>query len=415
MENSDGSVPRLASAAEIVNLVLGDLARTDHEVNRQAALHSERILEVIELARRHPDLYTADADPGFAERAAVMDMALRLQLSEDQVRAMQATAEFAMTLMPNVWERARSGFASPTAVQDVVSRVRVLQAPIGASDDARAEARRAIAVVDEVASDWVLTCPPAMLRRKVRALVDRQLGDRTVRRHARAMEDRAVTLTEAGDGMSWLSIYGPTADLHAAYHRLSATAKHMQKAERGGRTRDQLRTDLAAAWLKGDGTATAVTTKVFVTVPVQVLAGEAAPAEQAEIVGVGPIDPLTAAQIFLDAGSFHRVITDPVKGIVVDMDRRTYRPTRAQRDWLILQHGTCSRDGCTRLALDADIDHELPWADGGTTDIRALRPLCPRDHRLRHRTRTRYRTRPGQGSVQVITPTGFRSSAPPPF
>ncbi|OZB89765.1 MAG: hypothetical protein B7X41_01080, partial [Microbacterium sp. 14-71-5] len=80
MENMDDPAPRLASAAEIVGFVLGDLARNDHEVNRQAALRSERILEVIELARRHPDLYTADADPGFAERAAVMDMALRLQL-----------------------------------------------------------------------------------------------------------------------------------------------------------------------------------------------------------------------------------------------------------------------------------------------------------------------------------------------
>ena len=415
MENTDDPAPRLASAAEIVDLVLGDLARNDHEVNRRAALRSERILEVIELARRHPDLYTADADPGFAERAAVMDMALRLQLSEDQVRAMQATAEFAMTLLPNVWERARSGFGSPAAVQGIVSRVRVLQAPIDAPDDVRAEARTAIAAVDEAAAEWVLTCPPAMLRRKVRTLVDRLLGDRTVRRHARAMEDRAVTLTEAGDGMSWLSIYGATADLHAAYHRLSATAKHMQKAERGDRTRDQLRADLAAAWLKGDGTPTAVTTKVFVTVPVQLLTGECAPAEQAEIVGVGPIDPLTAAQIFLDAGSFHRVITDPVKGVIVDMDRRTYRPTRAQRDWLILQHGTCSRDGCTRLALDADIDHDHPWADGGTTDIRLLRPLCPRDHRLRHRTRARYRTRPEERTVQVITPTGFRTSAPAPF
>lgn len=415
MENTDDLAPRLVSAAEIVGHVLGDLARNDHEVNRRAALRSERILEVIELARRHPDLYTADADPGFAERAAVMDMALRLQLSEDHVRTMQATAEFAMTLMPNVWERARSGFASPAAVRDIVSRSRVLEASIDAPDDIRAEAHEAIAAVDEAAADWVLSCPPAMLRRKVRALVDRFLGDRTVRRHARAMQDRAVTFADAGDGMSWLSIYGPTADLHAAYHRLSATAKHMQKAERAGRTRDQIRTDLAAAWLKGEGTATAVTTKVFVTIPVQLLAGEVAPAEQAEIVGVGPIDPLTATQLFLDAGSFHRVITDPVRGIIVDMDRRTYRPTRAQRDWLILQHGTCSRDGCTRLAIDADVDHDLPWAEGGTTDIRQLRPLCPRDHRLRHRTRARYRTRPENATVQVITPTGFRTSTPAPF
>ncbi|GAB6858490.1 HNH endonuclease signature motif containing protein [Microbacterium xylanilyticum] len=414
MEPTDEQTPRHASAAEIVGHVLGDLARNDNEANRQAALRSERILEVIELARRNPDVYTHDADPKVAERAAVLDIALRLQLSEDHVRSMQATAEFVKSLMPALWERASEGFASPAAVLDVVSRVRVLQAPDGAPDEVREAARRAIAAADEAASGWVLTCPPSLLRRKVRALVDRLLGDRTTQRHTRAMEHRGVSFTDAGDGMSWLTVYGPTAELHAAYRRLSATAKHLQKTERHGRTRDQIRADLAIAWLTGAGTATAVKTKVFVTIPAQLLAGVPVPPEQAEIVGVGPIDPLTARQMFLDAESFHRVITDPIKGVIVDMDRRTYRPTRAQRDWLILQYGTCSRDGCSRLAIDADFDHDRPWADGGTTDLRQLRPLCPRDHRTRHRTRVRYRTRPEERTVEVVTPTGFRSSAPAP-
>ncbi len=85
--------------------------------------------------------------------------------------------------------------------------------------------------------------------------------------------------------MSWLTVYGPTAELHAAYRRLSATAKHLQKTERHGRTRDQIRADLAIAWLTGAGTATAVKTKVFVTIPAQLLAGVPVPPEQAEIVG----------------------------------------------------------------------------------------------------------------------------------
>jgi hypothetical protein len=95
------------------------------------------------------------------------------------------------------------------------------------------------------------------------------------------------------------------------------------------------------------------------------------------------------------------------------MDRRSRRATPAQRDWLVLQHGTCAVDGCTRLALDADIDHETPWARGGKTNLEELRPLCPRHHVDRHRTRAVYRSRP-DGSVEVTTPTGFRSSAPPP-
>jgi hypothetical protein len=175
----------------------------------------------------------------------------------------------------------------------------------------------------------------------------------------------------------------------------------------------------------GEGTATAVKTKVFVTVPVSLLTGDgsaediaarlaALPREDAELVGHGPIDPLTAAQIFTDAKAFHRVITDPVRGIVLDMDRRAYRPTRAQRDWLILRFGRCARDGCNRLALDADIDHDRPWARGGTTDEVNLRPLCPPDHVHRHATRFRFISR-RDGTVQVETPTGHVSAAPPPF
>lgn len=168
------------------------------------------------------------------------------------------------------------------------------------------------------------------------------------------------------------------------------------------------------SWLKGEGTATAVKTKLFVTVPVQLLAGQPVPVEQATVVGGDTIDPITAKQLFLDGRSFHRVITDPVRGVVVDMDRRTYRPTRAQRDWLIVQHGTCSRDGCSRLAVDADLDHDRPWSRGGRTNVNDLRPLCPRDHRHRHRTRAVYRTRRDR-TVEVTTPTGFTSDAPPPF
>ena len=135
---------------------------------------------------------------------------------------------------------------------------------------------------------------------------------------------------------------------------------------------------------------------------------------QAQLVGHGPIDPLTARQAFLDATGFRRVITDPVRGVVLDMDRRTYRPTKAQRDWLILQHGTCARDGCTRLALDADLDHEQAWARGGRTDVGNLRPLCPADHARHHRTRFHYRSREDH-TVEVTSPTGFHTTDPPPF
>lgn len=107
----------------------------------------------------------------------------------------------------------------------------------------------------------------------------------------------------------------------------------------------------------------------------------------------------------MDAGSFRRVLIDPIDSVIVDMDRTRRIATPAQRAWLALQHGTCARDGCERLAIDADIDHEHAWATGGHTNVAELRPLCPRDHAARHRTRMRYRSRPNR-TVEVTTPTG---------
>lgn len=135
--------------------------------------------------------------------------------------------------------------------------------------------------------------------------------------------------------------------------------------------------------------------------------------QKAELVGHGPIDALTAKQIFLDVGVFRRVIVDPIDSVVLDMERRSRRATPAQRDRLVLQHGTCARDGCTRLAQNADIDHETPWSQGGRTNIDELRPLCPRDHVNRRLTRAIYRSRPDR-TVEVTTPTGFRTSPPGP-
>ncbi|MGB3373759.1 MAG: DUF222 domain-containing protein [Microbacterium sp.] len=407
-----GLVPQ--SADDVLGVLLDGVMCSEQDANRHSARQSERIVEAVEFAMRHPEIYTVDADPTMAERAVVLELSLRLRLSEDRVRELRWAAETAMRSLPLLWGRARDGFASMYCISVVVGVAGALASPADAPQDILDAEAEALAHLDRAAHEWVMSSSSSALRRKAKKLVDRITGDSAARRHTRAMADRKVTISPAGDGMSWVASLMSTQDALAAMRRLTATAKHMQKDKREGRTRDQIRADLLSGWLRGVGTDTAVKTKLFVTVPVQLLAGEPVPVEQAAIVGGDTIDPLTAKQLFLDAKAFHRVITDPVKGVVVNMDRRTYRPTLAQRDWLILQHGTCSRDGCNRLAVDADLDHDRPWARGGTTDVTQLRPLCPRDHVHRHRTRIRYRTRPDR-SVQVVSPTGFESTAPPPF
>ncbi|WP_458042501.1 MULTISPECIES: HNH endonuclease [Bacteria] len=424
--------PTSVSTEESLGFLFDDLQSDQFAAIRHEARRAAGIAEAIQFARRNPHVYTdiigADGEE-MAVRGVLFDLSLRLNVAEQTLRTLAYTARTAAESLPWLWRRALDGFAPLVLVDAVVAGVARLRAPLDASPELRAEAEAAIAELDAAASEWVLSCSRAAFRARLKRLLERLDARRADVRHAAAMRDRRVGIEHIDDGMSWVTALVPTVQAVALGRRLNATAKATAKDSRERRTRDQIRADLFASWLMGVGTATAVKTKVFVTVPVSLLTGDgsaddiagrlatrlaALPREDAELVGHGPIDPLTAAQIFTDAKAFHRVITDPVRGIVLHMDRRTYRPTKAQRDWLILRFGRCARDGCNRLALDADIDHDRPWAQGGTTDEVNLRPLCPPDHVHRHVTKFRFITR-SDGTVQVETPTGHVSSAPPPF
>ncbi len=407
---------RPRDAAFFVESALDDLQCADIDLNRYEARRSARIADAVALARRNPEVYVHGTGKDAlvqAERAAVFDIALRLRCSEDYVRGVLFTAEQAMAHLPLLWQQATDGFVSMYLVGRTVGALARVRADFGTSEEELDLEREAMRLIDEAASEWALSCPPAAFLRRLRTLVDRLDPVGAAERHTRKVRERRVVVQEDEDGMSWFMAYIPTIEAIAAKRRLTSAAKHAQKDPDECRTRDQIRADLCSAWLRGIGTDTAVKTKIFVTIPVELLEGTPVPPREAELVGHGPIDPLTAKQLFLDATAFRRVIIDPVRSVVVDMDRRSRRATPAQREWLILQHGTCARDGCNRLAQDADIDHKTPWARGGTTDIDELRPLCPRDHVHRHLTRAIYRSRPDK-SVQVITPTGHHSKPPSP-
>lgn len=420
MEQYDEDVDdRPRDAAFFVESALDDLQCADIDLNRYAARRAAQIADAVSLARRNPEVYVLEHGPeaaDLAERAAVFDIALRLKRSEEDVQSELMVVRRAMAQLPTLWTHARDGFVSMYLVGRAVGGLIRLQAPHGATEEQLDAEREAARRIDEAASEWAFSCSPTNFLRRLRRLIDRLDPEPAEVRHTRALTDRRVSVSHEEDGMSWFNAYIPTAEAIAADRRLTASAKQLKKGDPSeSRTIAQIRADLLSEWLRGVGTGRAAQTKIFVTIPIQLLDGNGVaelPEASAEIVGHGPIDPLTAKQMFLDAGVFRRVVVDPIRSVVIDMDRRSRHATQAQRDWLILQHGTCARDGCNRLALDAEIDHRTPWAQGGKTDLEDLRPLCPRDHVARHRTRVVYRSRP-DGSVQVVTPTGFRSTAPP--
>lgn len=102
----------------------------------------------------------------------------------------------------------------------------------------------------------------------------------------------------------------------------------------------------------------------------------------AELSGYGPI-PATLARELASSYQWRRFITDPINGELLDLGREKYQPSQALADFIAARDQTCRFPGCRRAADLSDIDHVVPWDEGGPTNPENLRILCRRHHRLK--------------------------------
>ena len=91
-----------------------------------------------------------------------------------------------------------------------------------------------------------------------------------------------------------------------------------------------------------------------------------------------------------------------------------YRPTPAQRRFGKARDHTCRQPGCGQSVARIDLDHVVPYGDGGETDCDNLCCLCRRHHRLKTFA-------PGwrfvltlDGRLRVTTPSGITRTTRPP-
>jgi hypothetical protein len=71
-------------------------------------------------------------------------------------------------------------------------------------------------------------------------------------------------------------------------------------------------------------------------------------------------------------------------GEVLWQGRKRRLATRAQYEALAVRDGGCTSPGCDRPPRECDAHHDIPWAEGGHTDIDQMRLLCRRHHRELH-------------------------------
>ncbi|MFD4420414.1 DUF222 domain-containing protein [Agromyces sp. NPDC058484] len=381
--------------------------QAEFAVNRAMAAHLDAVREALAIAARNPGLYLrANAAAGsdaaeLAVRAAAAELSMRLHVPAGTIRTRAHEATVLQERLPSVWARFADGAAPYVDARVAVDTV----AGFDPGDARLAEADVAFAAV-------IGTVSTSRLRQRARAIGAKLEREHLEARHTRAYAQRRVVVEHVDDGMAWVSVYTSSVEAARLWSRLDATARRDVGVAGDVRTLDQLRAGAAVAWLAGDGTPTAARAEVIVTIPLLSLAG--AGSEPATLDGVGPVDLATARRLFADAPAFLRLAVDPITAAPLALDRSHYRPTNAQRVWLALTHGRCSRPGCDRLAATADIDHVLDWAAGGVTNDENLAPTCRGDHRLKHATRFIIE-KPRNGTTTWRSPTGRSYTQIPPF
>ena len=123
-----------------------------------------------------------------------------------------------------------------------------------------------------------------------------------------------------------------------------------------------------------------------------------------QLSGYGPIPASLARELAAD-GNWKRFITDPTSGELLDIGRKSYRPSQHLVDFLIARDRTCRFPGCRYPAHRSDIDHVTPWDDGGKTTPENLGSLCRRHHRLKTHGGWKV-TSASDGSCEWISPHG---------
>lgn len=274
-------------------------------------------------------------------------------------------------------------------------------------------------VVERAATDTV-----AGTRAFARAVLEELHPVSISERFARAEQQRRVWIDDDVDGMARLGVLDGAAKIRAMYDRLTRQARAIRAVPRpestddpdavdDRRTIDQVRADLLCDLvLTGQpaidptpdtlpGGLGAIRAHVSVVVPALTAAG--ASDRGASIDGQSPIDADTARRLLAGAPAWERVVTHPVTGAVLAVDR--YRPSPAIQRFVRARDVHCRFPGCRRPARACEIDHSEDHARGGPTARTNLACLCTRHHTLK--TETPWTARQGpDGSIEWTSPLG---------
>jgi hypothetical protein len=280
--------------------------------------------------------------------------------------------------LPRVGEVFRAGLIDYRAFQTVVFRTDLIT-------DAEVLAR-----VDEQVA-VLLARRSSLTRGGLGAAVDRVVAlvdADAVRRANDALGDRYVDVLADGSGMAYVSGSVVATDGQALDRRLDELAATVCDAD--PRTAAQRRADalgaLAAGGSRlvcgcGGADCPAVAPGVVKSnVVIHVIAERASLQGSASTPAVSPgVEGLIPAEVLAELATSARLVPLlPPTGA-----ETRYTPSGALADFVRCRDLTCRAPGCDRPATDCDLDHTIPYADGGPTHASNLKALCRTHHLMK--------------------------------
>lgn len=374
----------------------------------RATLFAEEAIELMDLVQSA----IAEAGPGasvdLVVRSVTAEIAVARHVSDRTIQSRISEAWRLVGDFPLTLHALQCGTVSIAHARVIVSEGMTVRDPQRRADYESAVLERAAEVT------------PGRLGRLAKAAASAFAEVSLEERHEKALEARSVSCTELADGMSEIVAVIPTILATGISDRLTQLGKAVKAARiadphtpdrspADARTLDQLRADLFCDLLlttqptgHPHAALDAIRAEVAIVIPALTLLGESD--EPATILGRGPIGLDDALRMAADAPSLVRVITDPVTDLVLTTDN--YRPTGKLRRYLRMRDGRCRCPSCNRSAWRSDIDHTIPYSEGGLTEPGNLACLCPGHHTIKHLPGWRLR-QPEPGVLEWTTPHGI--------
>ncbi|QNA93124.1 HNH endonuclease signature motif containing protein [Microbacterium sp. Se63.02b] len=404
-----------------------------------SSMHAARDGMLAMAGRLAVDIARAAAHPDHGDmaiRTVAAEIGAAQHVSDRTIERRMAEASWLVERFPTVWQAQGEG-------RITAAHARVIVEAGAHLDDDTDRAAYAAEVVELAVHE-----SPNRLRRMARRIAERFQERSITERHRDARELRRVWVKDLDDGMAELGARGPAVLLHGMFDRLSQMAHAVQEeSTRASRmpprmvfpARTTVDPSMDARWIssaqiswstsrspaprgsrdhgepagrdprqgRGHGAGADVDGRRHLGIGFLgsgfLGSGFLGIDTPAELDGTVPIDALTARTLAGSAVGWDRVLTHPISGALLAVDR--YRPSEQLRRHLRARDQRCRFPGCGIAARKCDLDHNHAASTGGATSDTNLSAFCRRHHMLKHHSPWHVDQRPG-GVLEWTGPTG---------